>query len=338
MKLSDDISTRSTNFHHFITIASLVVSLICFVMFYYKIDKMNSDLEGVLSISIMKSEYLTKINDIIYSRVEKDESYQKNVAGIYKTYVSDIFNSKISDAVKFEEEHFAENIYLQARDQDARQIYHDIAIDNNRFPELAKNLLDQTKATYNRQLIILILIPTLMALLRCIQSIYYFYSLRKLRGNYMIDPLTGVYNRRYLPRIRETEGICYILAIDVDNFKTVNDNWGHAFGDTVLQQCTYRMKEHLRDHDIVVRMGGDEFSIFLFKTDEVGAQRAAQRLLDTINEQALELPDGGTFTPSLSIGMAKCHGNVELAMNIADQNLYKSKKKGKNTISFGGDK
>jgi diguanylate cyclase len=338
MKRRTDAYTNSASWHYFVTLTSLVVSLICFAMFYTKIEKMNDEIESVLNISIMKSDYLTQINDIIFLHTGENNDYQQKVARLYSEYVKKVFQSPISDAVKYEEEHFAENIYLKTRNLDTRQVYHEIAVNDNRFSVLAQSLLDETKTVYHRQLLILILIPTIMALIRCVQAVYYFYSLRSLRGNYMIDPLTGVYNRRYMNKIRESEGICYILAIDVDDFKSVNDTYGHAFGDKVLQECARSMKLHIRDHDKVVRMGGDEFSIFLFKTDHAGAKIAATRVIDTINALKIPLPEGSHFTPSLSIGVARCDGNVEKAMIQADQNLYISKRDGKNSFTFEGDK
>ncbi|WP_297203529.1 GGDEF domain-containing protein [uncultured Pluralibacter sp.] len=256
---------------------------------------------------------------------------------MYNGYVKRIFDADISSALKYEEEHFAENIYLKTRDKDIHGLYDDIGVNNNQFPQLARSYMNQTREVYSRQLLILILIPTLMALLRSVQSVYYFYSLRRLRGNFMIDPLTGVYNRRYLSKLRDTEEVCYILAMDIDNFKTINDTWGHAFGDRVLQECTNQMKLHLREYDFVVRMGGDEFSIFLFKTDRVGAQTASSRLLEKINELEIQLPDNGVLTPSISMGLARCDGNVEMALHQADLNLYASKKKGKNTLTMGDE-
>jgi len=337
MKLRNDTPTYSASLHHLITISTLVVSLVCFFMFYSRIEKMNADMESILNISIMKSEFLTHVNDVIYLHGNAEENYQKNVTSLYSSYVDDIFKADISNALKYEEEHFAENIYLKVRDKGIRKFYDDIGVNNNQFPGLAREFLRTTRETYSRQLLYLVLIPTLMALLRCIQSVYYFYSLSRLRGNYMVDPLTGVYNRRYLAKLRDNQQSCYILAIDIDNFKTVNDTWGHAFGDRVLQECTSQMKLHLRENDFVVRMGGDEFSIFLFKTDRTGARIASRRLLEVINELTLDLPEGGTFTPSISMGLARCDGNIETALHEADKNLYTSKKKGKNTLTLGDD-
>lgn len=335
MMRRDSTSFSSTHLHHFLTISSLVISLVCFGLFFITIEKMTAEIENVLNISITKSDYLTRMNDLIFLDNDvNDKNYQKKIADLHNDYVKAIQNSTITNEVKNEETHFAENIYIKARTPSARGIYKDISIDNNRFPEMASSLLKKSKNSYKNQLFILIFIPTLMALLRCIQAIYYFYSLRRLRGNYMLDPLTGVYNRRYLSNLRKSEELCYILAIDVDDFKTVNDTWGHSFGDLVLQECIKSMKLHLREHDIVVRMGGDEFSIFLFKTDNEGAKVAARRLLETIQELQLPLPEGGFFTPSVSIGMAQCDGPIERAMQEADHNLYMSKREGKNTLTF----
>lgn len=337
MKLSNDTPGYASSLHHLLTFTTLIVSLVCFAMFYSRIERMNSDMESILNVSIMKSEFLTKVNDVIYLHGNTDSAYQKNVTSLYNGYVKRIFDADISSALKYEEEHFAENIYLKTRDKDIHGLYDDIGVDNNQFPQLARSYMNQTREVYSRQLLILILIPTLMALLRSVQSVYYFYSLRRLRGNFMIDPLTGVYNRRYLSKLRDTEEVCYILAMDIDNFKTINDTWGHAFGDRVLQECTNQMKQHLREYDFVVRMGGDEFSIFLFKTDRVGAQTASSRLLEKINELKIQLPDNGVLTPSISMGLARCDGNVEMALHQADLNLYASKKKGKNTLTMGDE-
>ncbi len=337
MKLSNDTPGYASSLHHLLTFTTLIVSLVCFAMFYSRIERMNSDMESILNVSIMKSEFLTKVNDVIYLHGNTDTAYQKNVTSLYNGYVKRIFDADISSALKYEEEHFAENIYLKTRDKDIHGLYDDIGVNNNQFPQLARSYMNQTREVYSRQLLILILIPTLMALLRSVQSVYYFYSLRRLRGNFMIDPLTGVYNRRYLSKLRDTEEVCYILAMDIDNFKTINDTWGHAFGDRVLQECTNQMKLHLREYDFVVRMGGDEFSIFLFKTDRVGAQTASSRLLEKINELEIQLPDNGVLTPSISMGLARCDGNVEMALHQADLNLYASKKKGKNTLTMGDE-
>lgn len=338
MKRRNDAYSSSASWHHIITITTLVVSLICFALFYNKINKMNDEIEGILNISFMKSDFIVSVNTVLTMHPDDEEKQQDLVSDLYQGYVRAIFKTTISDAIKYEEAHFAENIYLKTHILNSGQKYQSLELSKNHFTDLARNQLEKTKNIYKKQLIILIFIPTLMALFRSIQAIYYFYSLRKLRGNYMIDPLTGVHNRRFMNAVREREDVCYILAIDIDDFKSVNDNYGHAFGDKVLQECARTMKSHVRDHDIVVRMGGDEFSIFLFKTDSKGAKTVANRVLSTINSMKLLLANGEFFTPSLSIGLARCEGNIENALIEADQNLYLSKKSGKNTLTFDGDK
>lgn len=337
MKLPNANHPYSSGLHHLLTFTTLIVSLACFVMFFSRIEKMNTEMENILDVSIMKSDFLAHVYDVTYFNNKANKVDQENLSSLYNHYIKDIFNTHVDSAIKYEEERFAESVYLKAHDKNVEAAYEEIGVNTNRFPLLAHSYIKQVREDYSHQLLILILIPTLMALLRCIQSVYYFYSLRRLHGNYMVDPLTGVYNRRYLSKLREKHDVCYILAVDIDNFKTINDTWGHAFGDRVLLECTNAMKLHLRDNDFVIRMGGDEFSIFLFKTDRVGAHTASSRLLEVINSLEIPLPDNETFTPSVSMGLARCTGNVEMALHQADLNLYASKKKGKNTLTVGNE-
>lgn len=337
MKRREDVFNSSVSWHLLITITSLVVSLICIVLFYTKVERMNDEIEHVLNIAITKVDYLTQVNEVLFSRKASGGDYAGKVSNAYQSYLHKILKADISEDLKNEEEHFAENIYLRARSMDNGHAVADIPADGGSFSLLVSKLMEQARHDYQQQLIILILIPMLMALLRNVQAVYYFYSLRRLRGSYMIDPLTGVYNRRYMNHVRDSAGISFILAIDIDDFKSVNDTWGHAFGDRVLQTCACIMQSHIRERDIVVRMGGDEFFIFLFSTDLQGARSAAKQLLDITHAQKLMTPDGKSFTPTISVGMARCEGRVAQAMDQADRGLYKSKKAGKNTLTCEGE-
>jgi len=104
------------------------------------------------------------------------------------------------------------------------------------------------------------------------------------------DALTGIYNRgrfqeeleqwlRYAERYQRSGAI---LLLDLDDFKVVNDTWGHAAGDALLQRVASALREHTRDSDIVARMGGDEFAVLLSEVDAEGAMRVAQKLLENV--------------------------------------------------------
>lgn len=156
------------------------------------------------------------------------------------------------------------------------------------------------------------------------------------------DHLTGLANRLYfeaeLPRAVEqtlqTGQHLALLFIDLDNFKTVNDQWGHDAGDEVLQIVAKRMLSQLRQSDLVFRLGGDEFAVLL--TDIGQPQQAellAERLIQSVREpmwvKAALMPVGAT------VGLALCPDNSSDAHRLlqqADEAMYQAKRAGKNTF------
>jgi diguanylate cyclase (GGDEF)-like protein len=123
-----------------------------------------------------------------------------------------------------------------------------------------------------------------------------------------------------------------VLAIDLDGFKAVNDNDGHAAGDSVLKQAAGRMEAACREADVTARLGGDEFIVLLGNTDAANAERAGQRLID-----ALAQPYDGTAQPvSASVGLALFPANgdtLEALMARADEALYAAKAAGKRRLN-----
>jgi diguanylate cyclase (GGDEF)-like protein len=156
------------------------------------------------------------------------------------------------------------------------------------------------------------------------------------------DHLTGLANRLYfeaeLPRAVEQTlqngQHLALLFIDLDNFKTVNDQWGHDAGDEVLQIVAKRMVSQLRQSDLVFRLGGDEFAVLL--ADIVQPERAellADRIIQSIREpmwvKAALMPVGAT------VGLALCPDNSSDAHQLlqqADEAMYQAKRAGKNTF------
>ncbi len=124
-----------------------------------------------------------------------------------------------------------------------------------------------------------------------------------------------------------------LLFIDLDNFKTVNDRWGHDAGDEVLQIVAKRMLSQLRQTDTVFRLGGDEFAVLLINVAQPGsAEQLAQRLIQSVQEpmwvkNAL-MPVGAT------VGLAFCPQDSQDSAELlqqADQAMYQAKRAGKNT-------
>ncbi|MGV1751696.1 diguanylate cyclase domain-containing protein [Agrobacterium sp. CG674] len=163
---------------------------------------------------------------------------------------------------------------------------------------------------------------------------------RELRNAAMTDPLTGFFNRNALElvvdeqmsevlRDNETFGALYL---DMDGFKSINDEHGHDAGDAVLQESAARIRRCVRSKDTVVRMGGDEFAVFLPRLQAPETlEKIAERLLDAFREP-FEI-NGKRVVANLSIGgaIAPQAGNDRVALlRRVDEALYQAKKEGRN--------
>ncbi len=156
------------------------------------------------------------------------------------------------------------------------------------------------------------------------------------------DPLTRVYNRRYLPIImqRETEislkhGINYaLLFADLDHFKQLNDQYGHDAGDEVLRHFAEQLSHTVRAGDFIFRYGGEEFLVLLTDTDQQEALEVAERVRSTLATQPLILRDGQQLSITTSIGIALNDGYPDYSRVIheADQALYRAKEAGRNRV------
>ncbi|MFZ3581513.1 diguanylate cyclase [Loktanella sp. DJP18] len=165
----------------------------------------------------------------------------------------------------------------------------------------------------------------------------------------MIDPLTGLYNRRYaeshLRHIAEqahAAGSQYaLMMIDIDHFKRINDSYGHAAGDRVLCGLATRLKQNFRPEDLVARIGGEEFLIAMPRTTQGEAIAAAQRLRRLVNIRPFPIGDGATdLRVTISVGVALDSLNPQDATSLgdlfkrADAALYDAKANGRDAIAF----
>lgn len=157
------------------------------------------------------------------------------------------------------------------------------------------------------------------------------------------DPLTGLANRRFLQEnerhliagARRARTQMAVLAVDLDNFKAVNDQHGHAAGDTVLVTAAQRMKQLLREADVIARFGGDEFVIVLVRVDDAEAAReVASRVVDSLRQPIL-LTGGASAHIGASVGIAMCcedGDTLDALLKKADAALYTAKRDGKGTF------
>ncbi len=162
----------------------------------------------------------------------------------------------------------------------------------------------------------------------------------------MIDPLTGLHNRRYglphLARIADraaTDGRTFgVLVMDLDRFKAVNDSLGHAAGDAVLAEVAARLSSNLRPGDMVARIGGEEFLVVLPDLSFDAARATAERLRRLVCDQPVRLPAGRQVSMTLSIGLAMggqpgAASDPEGLMEQADQALRAAKSEGRNQVT-----
>lgn len=171
----------------------------------------------------------------------------------------------------------------------------------------------------------------------------------RLRENYersltmaLTDPLTGLYNRRYLmthldgmvERHQTSGKALTLLMFDIDFFKSINDNFGHPCGDAVLTELAQRVRNNVRGFDTVARFGGEEFVIVMPDTDLEVARMVTERLRRTIAERTFDVPEVGSLSVSISIGIAIfADGDDAFALlKRADDALYEAKRTGRNRV------
>lgn len=155
------------------------------------------------------------------------------------------------------------------------------------------------------------------------------------------DTLTGLLNRRKLIEVIEyeqeqgerTDAPYSVIMVDIDDFKNINDTYGHDAGDYVLKTTSYLLGLVTRKQDSAARWGGEEFLVLCPNTDIGAATRVANRILNQVNSHAFEF-EGMTFSVTLSIGVAESVRKEIPAECIAraDESLYKAKDTGKNRV------
>jgi diguanylate cyclase (GGDEF)-like protein len=163
-------------------------------------------------------------------------------------------------------------------------------------------------------------------------------ELEEHRESAITDVLTGLRNARYLTTVveravvrAEASSVPFsILMLDLDNFKKINDSYGHVFGNEVLKSLGNTVDSVLRDKDVVARYAGDEFVVLLPDTDKSSAKHIAQRLSAAISEMSLthigETTQRVSISASIGVAMFPENGNdLESLLHHADCAMYESK-------------
>ena len=161
------------------------------------------------------------------------------------------------------------------------------------------------------------------------------------RVNY--DPLTGLLNRRRLLRVlsdivdlSESTGNPFVLAIiDIDNFKQINDTYGHLVGDCILKEVANIMRKSFRKSDYLFRYGGEEFLVIMPSTTLEEGLKALERFRKNVEEHEFSLDDQRCPKVTVSIGVCgsfEKHEDIQDYIECADKKLYEAKRSGKNKV------
>lgn len=167
-------------------------------------------------------------------------------------------------------------------------------------------------------------------------------SLKKLANT---DELTGLNNRRYFNHLLKNEvnrtersgHALSVLVLDLDYFKKINDTYGHMNGDLVLKEFARNCMSVLREIDVMGRMGGEEFAIFLPETNREGSEVLAERIRQQTHDLVIQSLDAQAISITVSIGIATYDtlsgdDSLEKFLHRADQALYRAKRDGRNRV------
>jgi len=168
--------------------------------------------------------------------------------------------------------------------------------------------------------------------------------LEELQEMAMYDALTGIANRRYtemsletrLEELRRYNWSFAVMFMDVDNFKNLNDNYGHSVGDRALKMIGSTMMNSLRSFDIIGRWGGEEFVVILVNVPDDELFKIADRFRCLVENSRLPLENDETLSVTVSAGVTAAHigETVQTLIDRADKLMYQSKQRGKNLVSI----
>ncbi len=165
---------------------------------------------------------------------------------------------------------------------------------------------------------------------------------RRLMAQATVDPLTGAFNRRHMERCaseaierqRRTTASSSVLLIDIDHFKRINDQLGHAKGDSVLTAIVALIRKRARKLDLLFRIGGEEFMLLLPDTREADADALAGQLCASI--AGSPLLEGQQVTASIGVSELRAAESLDSWMKRADDAMYAAKKAGRNRVVCAG--
>lgn len=163
----------------------------------------------------------------------------------------------------------------------------------------------------------------------------------KLKEKVLIDPLSKVYNRsaaieriEKLLSCRTADCECALLVLDIDNFKRINDTFGHLYGDAVIAMAAGSIKNTLDEDDVIGRFGGDEFFVFIDNAEKGALEQKLENIRQSILKMRLDQSDQNDISCSIGVAIGNGTFEYEELFRRADGALYSAKKNGKNRFEY----
>lgn len=189
-------------------------------------------------------------------------------------------------------------------------------------------------------LFIVVTVSTIAVLILLIALFVHYRKARIIQSISQTDALTGILNRGAIQtqitmtldkEKQNPELVCPLIAVDLDNFKAVNDNYGHAEGDLLLKEVANVLTRSVRQTDLVGRMGGDEFIVYLTNVNnKKTAEKVAAKLCTAVSALSLEKDEWSDITASFGVAFGNSKSTWASLYHQADVALYNAKEKGKN--------
>ncbi|GAA5139126.1 tetratricopeptide repeat-containing diguanylate cyclase [Thalassotalea piscium] len=250
-----------------------------------------------------------------------DEYYQKYTEVLLKNSTDRLFKVRAD---------------MELKRQDVEK---SLALQRNKIESLKEESLEHKHTQQQYIVIFLLMIIVVIITVIVIQR----RNNNKMQLLAITDPLSGLYNRRYifnyldktLAGMSAQKGALSVMLIDIDNFKEINDKYGHPTGDYVIQKIAEIGQEILRTGDVMSRIGGEEFLCVLPRATEQQAKEVAERLLKAIAEFQFQYKNNDPIHLTVSIGISsfsESSQSYDIIYSQADKALYQAKAKGKNCI------
>lgn len=309
----------------------------------FKEDKNREKYDGIISLLLsanIKYAYILYKDDkdkfrfmLDASKIDKANFYQK--FDVDSPLYEHVYQTKKIQIIKQKD---IENLYIT--------ILHPI-ISNNEVigifsvdmtSNIQKTILNSIKPLETFFIILIIFIFLLM-LMTIMQIFHYFFTRKRM----FTDSLTKTFNRNYLEEMSSVLNLGYysLAMLDLDKFKAINDTYGHKTGDYILSQASKVFKSSIRDSDILVRYGGEEFLLLINnRGSDESTLDICKRLKSNISKEHF-FYDGNEIKVTVSIGLHKhpyLEKNLQEAIKKADEVLYLAKRNGRNRIEIYDEK